>query len=67
MAIFEIIFYLCNLELELKSPVFSAWRGTRFGYFSSSLLFQATFLLIAAYFARMKTLSSFWKAFGLDR
>ena len=42
MAIFEIVYYLSFLALESKSSVFRAWRGTRFGYFSTSLFFPVS-------------------------
>ncbi|HEY3854808.1 MAG TPA: type II CAAX endopeptidase family protein [Verrucomicrobiae bacterium] len=66
MLFFEIAFILASLELEKKSAAFNAWRGTGFGYFFNSLLIQSGFVVIAAYFARTKTLPSFLKAFGLD-
>jgi len=53
--------------VDLRFPGFYSWYRGGFGYFFTSILYYAVYLLTAAYFARTESLPTFWKAFGLDR
>jgi membrane protease YdiL (CAAX protease family) len=64
---FEFVLGLFFWMMDFRFPGFYSWRRSGFGYCSTSFLYYAVNLLTAAYFARTETLSTFLKAFGLDR
>jgi len=64
ILVFGVVLFLVNRVLDLQFPSF---YGSGFGYFFRDILHYTICLLVAAYFARTESLTSFWKGFGLDR
>jgi membrane protease YdiL (CAAX protease family) len=64
VLVFEIVLPFVNRALKVQFP---DYFGGGIGYFLRNILHYSICLLVAAYFARTESLTSFWKGFGLDR
>jgi membrane protease YdiL (CAAX protease family) len=67
ILILDTVLFLVIDGVGSRIPVFNTWHGSGFGYFSTSVLHFAIYVLTAAYFARTETLAAFLKGFSLDR